>query len=58
VQQVIFQSVDGDREKVRETMAALETEKETALSKVLTTEQLDLYKTKRGEMRGRGNRRR
>jgi hypothetical protein len=49
-QQIIFQSSDGDREKIRETMQALEKEKETAFSEFLTTEQLDLYKKKRDEM--------
>jgi hypothetical protein len=49
-QQIIFQSSDGDREKIRETMEALEKEKETALSSVLTAEQLELYKKKRDEM--------
>jgi hypothetical protein len=49
-QQIIFQSADGDREKIRETMEALEKEKVTALAKVLTAEQLDLYRKKRDEM--------
>jgi anion-transporting ArsA/GET3 family ATPase len=49
-QQVIFQSSDGDREKIRETMEALEKEKETTFSVILTPEQLDLYKKKRDEM--------
>jgi len=51
-QQIIFQSADGDREKIRETMEALEKEKEASLSKVLTVEQLELYKKKRVEMAG------
>jgi hypothetical protein len=49
-QQIIFQSSEGDREKIRETMEALEKEKEASFSEVLTTEQLDLYKKKRDEM--------
>ncbi|MDR1437376.1 MAG: DUF4890 domain-containing protein [Candidatus Symbiothrix sp.] len=49
-QQIIFQSSDGDREKIRETMQALEKEKETAFSGFLTDEQLELYKKKRDEM--------
>jgi hypothetical protein len=49
-QQVIFQSSEGDREKIRETMLALEKEKETAFSGILTAEQLELYKKKRSEM--------
>lgn len=58
-QQVLFQAADGDRSKIRESMEGLEKEKETALSKVLTPEQLDVYKKKSQEMmqnRGRGGR--
>ncbi len=50
-QQVLYQSAEGDREKVRDAMNALEKEKETALSKVLTSKQLELYKTKIKEMK-------
>jgi hypothetical protein len=50
-QQIIFQSLaDGDREKIRETMLALEKEKEIMLAEILTEEQLVLYKQKRDEM--------
>ena len=49
-QQIIFQSSDGDREKIRETMEALESEKELSLSEVLTEEQIELYKKKVKEM--------
>jgi len=44
VQQSYYQAVDGDRDKVREAMLTLEKEKEEALSKVLTTSQLDAYR--------------
>jgi hypothetical protein len=55
-QQILFQSAnEEDREKIRETMTALNREKEKALSDVLTREQLELYKKKIGE---RLNRRR
>lgn len=50
-QQVIFQSAGEDRQKFRENLQALEKEKETSLSEVLTAEQLELYKKKREEMR-------
>ena len=49
-QQIIFQSADGNREKVREMMVALEKEKEISLAKVLTDDQLILYREKRDEM--------
>ncbi|MDR1602959.1 MAG: DUF4890 domain-containing protein [Tannerella sp.] len=49
-QQILFQSVDGDREKIREAMTALNQEKEKALSTVLTDEQLETYKKKSAEM--------
>jgi hypothetical protein len=49
-QQVIFQSAGEDRQKFRENLQALEKEKETSLSGVLTAEQLELYKKKREEM--------
>jgi len=49
-QQIIFQSSDGDREKIRETMEALENEKVLSLSEVLTEEQIELYKEKVKEM--------
>ena len=49
-QQVVIQAADGDRDKMRENMTALDKEKETALSKVLTSEQLDTYKKKNEEI--------
>jgi hypothetical protein len=49
-QQLLFQSADGDRAKIRESMEGLEKEKETALSKILTPEQLEAYKKKSQEM--------
>ena len=49
-QQMLFQSAEGDRSKLMEQMTALEKEKETALSKVLTSEQLEAYKKKNQEM--------
>ncbi|MDR1719051.1 MAG: DUF4890 domain-containing protein [Dysgonamonadaceae bacterium] len=56
-QQVLFQSSEGDREKIRESMAGLEKEKEAALGKVLTSEQLATYKTKVKEMATQRNNR-
>ena len=52
-QQVVFQAAEGDREKMRESMAALEKEKELALGKILTADQLKTYKEKTQEMRDR-----
>ena len=52
-QQALFQSGGGDREKIRESMANLEKEKETTLSKVLSAEQLKIYKEKNQELRDR-----
>ncbi len=49
-QQLLFQAADGDRSKIRESMEGLEKEKQTALSKVLTPEQLEAYKKKTEEM--------
>jgi hypothetical protein len=49
-QQILFQSAEGDREKLRESMPALNQEKEKALSAVLTEEQLELYRKKVTEM--------
>jgi hypothetical protein len=49
-QQILFQSAEGDRDKIREAMGALEKEKEGALEKVLTEDQLDTYKEKTREM--------
>ena len=59
VQQSYFQAVDGDWDKVREAMVTLGKEKENALSKILTEEQLENYKTKVQEMtNNRGSRER
>ena len=49
-QQLLFQSADGDRSKIRESMDGLEKEKDAAFSKVLTPEQLEAYKKKNQEM--------
>ncbi|MDR1336953.1 MAG: DUF4890 domain-containing protein [Tannerella sp.] len=49
-QQILFQSAEGDREKLRESMTALNQEKEKALSAVLTEEQIELYRKKVTEM--------
>jgi len=49
-QQAYIQAVDGDRDKIREAMLALGKEKEEALSKILTEEQLEKYKAKVQEM--------
>ena len=57
VQQSYIQAVDGDRDKIREAMVTLNKEKEEALSKILTDEQLEIYKTKVQEMiNSRGSR--
>ena len=58
VQQTYFQSVDGDRDKVREAMITLGKEKEEALSKVLTPKQMEDYKVKIQEMMNNRNSRR
>jgi len=50
VQQSYIQAVDGDRDKIREAMITIGKEKEEALSKILTREQLENYKTKIQEM--------
>ncbi len=49
-QRVLFQAAEGDRDKIRENMTVLAKEKETALAKVLTPEQLEAYKKKNAEM--------
>jgi hypothetical protein len=49
-QQILFQSFDGERDKIREAMTALNQEKEKALTGVLTEEQLELYKKRVSEM--------
>lgn len=54
-QQILLQAADGDREKIREAMTALETEKTEALAKVLTSEQLENYKKKSSEMKNQRN---
>jgi hypothetical protein len=48
-QQILFQAAEGDREKLRESMTALNQEKEKALSIVLTEEQLERYRKKMAE---------
>ena len=50
-QQVLFQSAEGDRSKIRESMAALEEEKVKSFSEILTKEQIELYKKKVNEMK-------
>ena len=55
VQQSYFKSIDGDRDKFREAMATLSAEKENALSKILTPNQLNDYKIKIQEMRNSSN---
>jgi hypothetical protein len=49
-QQVIVLAAEGDREKIRDTMTALQEEKVKSLAKVLTEDQLNLYKKKIAEM--------
>ncbi|MDR2621998.1 MAG: hypothetical protein LBC48_05390 [Dysgonamonadaceae bacterium] len=53
-QLALFQSADGDREKIREAIKELAVKKEEAFSAVLSTEQLDLYKKKANERGNRG----
>ena len=50
VQQAYIQAVDGDRNKIRDAMLTLNQEKEEALAKILTNEQLEHYKIKVQEM--------
>jgi Spy/CpxP family protein refolding chaperone len=45
-QQILFQSFEGERDKIREAMTALNEEKEKALTEILTAEQLKAYKDK------------
>ncbi|MDR3262313.1 MAG: DUF4890 domain-containing protein, partial [Tannerella sp.] len=52
-QQILFQSSEGERDKIREAMDALNQEKEKALAKVLTEAQLELYKKRVSEMANR-----
>jgi hypothetical protein len=56
-QQILFQSAEGDREKIREALSALNLEKEKALAAVLTNEQLEEYKKKSAEMMNNRRRR-
>ena len=58
VQQTYFQSVDGDRDKIREAMLTLGKEKEEALSKVLTPKQMEDYRFKTQELMNNRNPRR
>lgn len=60
---VLIQSAEGDRDKIKESLDALEEKKVEALSTVLTPEQITAYKEKTKTMRenmrnreGRGNR--
>lgn len=56
-QQKLRESASGDFSKVRESMQALQTEKEKSLAKVLSSEQMETYKKKVAERRqNRGNR--
>jgi hypothetical protein len=48
-QQILFLSAEGDREKLRQAMTALNQEKEKALSAILTEEQLERYRKKVAE---------
>ena len=52
-QMALMQSANGDREKIREAMTDLAAKKTEALSAILTTEQMELYKKRMSE---RGNR--
>ena len=56
-QHVLFQSSQDDRGKIREALAALEAQKVEALEKVLTTDQVDLYKKRVEEQQNRGRNR-
>ena len=57
VQQSYIQAVDGERDKIRDAMITLESEKENSLSKVLSPEQLETYKNKVKESNRRGSKR-
>ncbi|GBU07943.1 hypothetical protein AwDysgo_12740 [Bacteroidales bacterium] len=49
-QQILFQSANGDRDKIRESMSGLEKQKEEALAKVLSDKQLTTYKEKAAKL--------
>ncbi|MDR0541946.1 MAG: hypothetical protein LBH19_07005 [Dysgonamonadaceae bacterium] len=49
-QETLRETLGNDRGKMREAMTALNQEKDKALEKVLTTEQLELYRKKAAEM--------
>jgi len=57
-QQALFNEAKGDRSKNREKMTALVKERDEAFSKVLTKEQMDLYKKKSSERRNNGRQKR
>jgi hypothetical protein len=55
-QQTLFRSSEGDREKVRTALSALEEKKQEALSVFLTADQMKIYRQRISEMRNRRNR--
>ena len=57
-QQSLLEEANGDRSKISEKMTALTKERNDAFSKVLTKEQMDLYKQKSRERRNNGRPRR
>ncbi|MDR2627908.1 MAG: hypothetical protein LBC40_07740 [Dysgonamonadaceae bacterium] len=62
-QHVLLKSAEGNREKVRESLSALETKKQEALSVFLTADQMKTYKEQINERQNRfrnreGNRQR
>ncbi len=52
-QYVLIQSAEGDREKIREALSALETQKTAALKTVLSPDQMEIYKKKAEELKNR-----
>ncbi|MDR1121531.1 MAG: hypothetical protein LBM08_11510 [Dysgonamonadaceae bacterium] len=52
-QQVLFQSAEGDREKIRAALTALEEKKQEALATYLTEDQMKAYRQRMTEMQNR-----
>lgn len=55
-QHVLMQNEEGNREKIREALTALDAQKTESLKTVLTSDQLETYKKKSEEMRNNRNR--
>jgi hypothetical protein len=52
-QQVLFQSAEGDREKIRAALTALEEKKQEALAVYLTEDQMKAYRQRMTEIQNR-----